>query len=133
MKLNKIIFLFFCLCFFSCSLMALTRIIQVVPSPDKKLKAVVFLRGFGATTFYSPRVSILKSNQKIYGSGNAFQGYDSVFIDIKWLDNSTLQITHSSEYKWIQKNSRKIYGVKIIDKYQNVIEENVPFPIGVQN
>jgi len=49
------------------------QVLQEIPSPDKKLKAVVFQRDCGATTGFSTQLSIIKANEKLPNSkGNVF-------------------------------------------------------------
>src|SRR5713226_3366552 len=50
---------------------------QVIPSPDGKLKAVVFERDCGATTGFSTQVSILPAGDKLLNDrGNLFVADD---------------------------------------------------------
>ncbi|MES2837963.1 MAG: hypothetical protein V4667_10605 [Bacteroidota bacterium] len=47
------------------------NIINEIESPNKKLKAVIFIRDCGATTGYSTQVSIIKNKEKLDNeSGN---------------------------------------------------------------
>jgi hypothetical protein len=45
------------------------QVVQVIPSPDGKLKAVVFERDCGATTEFSTQVSILPAGDKLLNDG----------------------------------------------------------------
>ena len=72
-------------------------ITKIVPSPDKKYDAVAFLRDCGATTAWTPNVSVIKHGYHLGNTdGNIFRGsYGETFIDFNWKDNSTLIIQYS--------------------------------------
>lgn len=49
------------------------EVLQEIPSPDNKLKAVVFQRDCGATTGFSTQLTILKINEKLQNTrGDVF-------------------------------------------------------------
>ena len=86
-------------------------------SPDGKFKAVAFVRDCGATTSFSPQVSIIKAGKEFKNKpGNAFRGNKSKDIDVKWVNEQTLLVIHSSKLSWVQNEIDKIYGFKVIDE-----------------
>lgn len=68
-------------------------------SPNKTLKAVVFVRDCGATTGFSTQVSILNSigTSLPNEAGNAFvqSEHEPGDIVVRWLDDAHLEITYS--------------------------------------
>jgi hypothetical protein len=68
---------------------------ETIASPDGKYVAVSFIRSVGATTSFSPQVSIIKKNRKLPNKpGNIFIGNHSKYINIYWKDANTLVVTH---------------------------------------
>ncbi len=56
-----------------CDGMCANEVLQEIPSPDNKLKAVVFQRDCGATTGFSTQMTILKTDEKLQNtSGDVF-------------------------------------------------------------
>jgi hypothetical protein len=89
-------------------------IIKKEISPNGKYIAYAFIRNGGATTSYSPQVTILKNNQDLSNkTGNVFIGYRSKFINIYWKDNETLIIEHSCTDDLIFKSLDIYNNVKI--------------------
>jgi hypothetical protein len=86
--------------------MCANQIIQKIPSPDKKLKAVVFQRDCGATTGFSTQVSVIKANDKpSNAAGNVFSAdtyhgkvssglIGGPTVEVVWQDPLQLQIKH---------------------------------------
>jgi hypothetical protein len=67
-------------------------------SPDGKYVAECLILNAGATTSYSPQVSIKRSYTiRFQRTGNIFIGYRSQYVDIKWKDDNTLIIYHDCE------------------------------------
>lgn len=93
--------------------------IQGLSSPNQKYKAYAFLRDGGATTSYSPQVSILKKSKSLgNSSGNIFIGYRSKYVDIKWEDDSTLVIFYDCDESEVRKKETTFDGIKI--KYEKL-------------
>lgn len=78
------------------------------PSPNGKLKAVVFERDCGATTPFSTQVSLIERDQKLENvPGNAFIGSDDGRapvtshhtmdeFEVKWLDDNHMLIRYDA-------------------------------------
>jgi hypothetical protein len=67
-------------------------------SPDGKYVAECLILNAGATTSYSPQVSVKRSYTiRLQRTGNIFIGYRSQYIDIEWKDDNTLIIYHDCE------------------------------------
>lgn len=91
--------------------------IKELSSPNEKYKAYAFVRDGGATTSYSPQVSILKKSKSLgNSSGNIFIGYRSQYVDIKWEDDSTLVISYDCSEEEVRKKLTEYNGIKI--KYE---------------
>ncbi len=72
-KKSFLILFWLMLSIFGCESMCANQILQEIPSPDKKFKAVVFQRDCGATTGFSTQVSIIKADDKLSNAaGNVF-------------------------------------------------------------
>jgi hypothetical protein len=105
----------------SCINFAENDIIKSIVSPDEKYVAVSFIRSAGATTSFSPQVSILSKSKKLQNkSGNIFIGDNSKYIDILWEDNKTLIIYHNCKAdkifkQYIVYKDIKIKYIKILD------------------
>jgi len=83
-------------------------VLQIVASPDKQVKAVIFERDCGATTGFSTQVSVLASGAKLPNdAGNVFSaetGHHGKIapsgpgggpvINALWKNNQTLVVTH---------------------------------------
>ena len=88
---------------------------KVEVSPDGKYTAYAFIRDGGATTSFSPQVSILKKGKELKNeSGNVFVGYHSDYIDIEWDDNNTLIIYHNVSSSDIIKQEYEKYSIEIV-------------------
>jgi hypothetical protein len=69
-----------------------------IASPDGRYQAVTFLRDCGATTGYTPQVSIFKPDDKLhrYQEGNIFVGsYEETFVKVKWITDTHLVIWYT--------------------------------------
>ena len=84
--------------FGSCINICKNEIYKIEISPDGKYKAIAFIRSCGATTSFSPQVSLLNENGKFTDreKGNIFIGNNSRNIDIFWENDFTLVIIHNS-------------------------------------
>lgn len=84
------------------------NIIQEIPSPDGRFKAVIFERNCGATTGFSTQVSILPSQHILGGeSGNVFVVDDGNHKTVlrgrgngpsvwaKWLNSNHLEVIYA--------------------------------------
>lgn len=91
------------------------EIIQEEYSPDKRYKAVAFVRSCGATTSFSPQVSIIGRSIVLRNEpGNVFICNHSQNIEVRWKDNNTLLIRHDCVKEDIFKEEHELYGVHII-------------------
>lgn len=78
---------------YGCSTEDNNTIVKSIDSPNGNYTAVAFIRDLGATTDYSPQVSIIKKGRKLLNQpGNVFIGDKSKQIDISWQDDNTLII-----------------------------------------
>lgn len=107
----------------SCGNLCGNDIKKEVVSFDGNYKAIAYIRDCGATTSFSPHISILKAKGKINNSstGNAFQGYGSDEIDIKWKDKDTLIVIHNCSDPWVELDSNKTNGFRIEKKYMAIM------------
>ncbi len=89
-----------------CESMCSNEVLQEIPSPDNKLKAVVFQRDCGATTGFSTQMTIIKTNEKLQNKrgdvysadtdhGNAPSGPGGgPKIEVVWTGPHQLQVKH---------------------------------------
>lgn len=92
------------------TLLADWNVQKKVSSPDGKYVAECLIYNGGATTSYSPQVSLRKSYTiRFHKRGNIFIGYRSQYIDIEWKDDKTLIVHHNCEQENILKQE-EIYG-----------------------
>ena len=90
------------------------EVIKKEISPDGLYIAYAFLRNCGATTSFSPQVTIMKNGKELKNEGgNIFIGNRSEYIDIKWEDSKTLIIYHTVNANNIHKQEDEIYGIRI--------------------
>ena len=69
------------------------EILNEIPSPDGKLKAVVFRRSCAATDSITTNVSIFGSSEKPPNEpGNSFIAQGVPPVSIRWIDDSELLI-----------------------------------------
>lgn len=86
-------------------------IVQKVPSPDGEKVAYIFTRDCGATTGFSPQLSILDKNDKFLNKfGNTFRSDKNFSID--WLDEKKLQVIYDKKSKTYEMDKR-VNGIKI--------------------
>jgi len=115
--INKVILgiiLIFLISIVGCEDVAQNTVVKTLKSPNGKYIAIAFIRDAGATTGFSPQVSVIESNQSFENkAGNVFRGNDSEYIDIEWVDNSTLKISYDCDEKEIFKKEEKVYGVNV--------------------
>lgn len=81
------------------------EILHEATSPAGDKKAIAYLTSCGATTSYTPRVSVLNANDSLVDSrgyvrrpykGEVYAGeYGDVEAGIRWADNDTLLIEHA--------------------------------------
>ncbi len=99
------------------------KIVKILESPDKKFKAIAFIRDLGATTSFSPQVSILENDDDLEDqSGNLFIGDNSDFIDISWKNNDSLNVIYSCQDYDIFKKVTSINNIEV--KYEKVDRSN---------
>lgn len=104
-----------------CVNMSSNDIVKSIDSPNGEYRAIAFIRDCGATTDFSPQVTLLKKGHKFRNvPGNIFIGNHSKFIDISWKDDSTLIITYDCDKKDIFKQEKNKYGVHIIYNHQTL-------------
>jgi len=92
-----------------CDSMCANDVLQEIPSPDNKLKAVVFQRDCGATTGFSTQMAIIKADEKLQNQranvfsadtdhGKAPSGPGGgPKIEIVWKGPRQLQVIHSQK------------------------------------
>lgn len=95
------------------------------PSPNGKLKAVLFERDCGATTPFSTQVSIIENNQKLENApGNAFIGSDDgrapltnhqtmERLEIKWVDDEHMVIRYDARGSTQETNPKIVRNVQV--------------------
>lgn len=121
----------FVLSIVGCESMCANVILQELPSPDKKLKAVIFQRYCGATTGFSTQVTILKYDEKLHkAKGNVFSadtdlgkvpgGLDGgrLVVEAVWKDPRHLQIMHTQ-------NARILSAAKKIEVSLGIFKSEV--------
>lgn len=96
------------------------EVVKSLDSPDGNYTAVAFIRDVGATTAYSPQVSILKKGKTLKNEpGNIFVGNNSKVIDISWEDDNTLIVFFDCPKRDIYKQEEKFNDIKIKYKKQD--------------
>lgn len=117
----RLLFLICAISFSGCSTLDSlcgNMILEEIPSPDKKLKAVLFARDCGATTSESMQVSILDADENLDDNsvGNVFiTDYET--ISLKWLSVSALEITIPPKAQTF-KQQRQLGDISIVYKQQ---------------
>lgn len=117
--------------------MCANELVQRVPSPDKKLEAVVFQRNCGATTDFTTQVSVLPAGQPVPGGAGNVWIADSdkgrartgpgggPDVDVVWQDNNHLQLRHDARARVFQ--TKRAVGVPTgIFQSRQVSVEYVP-------
>lgn len=70
------------------------EIVSEVPSPNGKLKAVIFTRDCGATTAFSRQVSIVPGLDNLPNDGgNVYISGDVPTLSVRWTDDQNLTIS----------------------------------------
>lgn len=93
------------------------------PSPDGRMKAVLFSRDCGASTDFSSQISILRADEALSGGGNAFSAdsdhgaaktgsWGGPTVEIAWISASTLSVSYASRAR-IFKSEREVNGVSL--------------------
>ncbi|MBT2733501.1 hypothetical protein [Bacillus sp. ISL-7] len=86
-------------------------IVQKVPSPSGENVAYVFKRSCGATTGFSPQLSILDKDDDFQNeSGNTFRS-DKDF-SIEWLDEKNLKVIYDKSSETYEMD-KKVNGIEI--------------------
>ncbi|WP_078410745.1 hypothetical protein [Priestia abyssalis] len=86
-------------------------IVQKVPSPGGKKVAYIFTRDCGATTGFSPQLSILDKGDKFPNeSGNTFRSDKS--FSIGWIDDKKLQVIYDKKSETYEMDKR-VNSVKV--------------------
>lgn len=110
----------------ACDELASNKIVKEAKSPNGKYTAFAFIRDAGATTDFSPQVSILKKKRLSKSEiGNVFRGYHSQYIDIKWQGNSTLVVYYDCNEDNIFEKANKIKGISIKYEKRNSLPSDV--------
>lgn len=96
--------------------MLVNNVITDTMSPNGKYKAIAFIRNGGATTDFSPQVSVLEAYERFgnKNTGNVFIGYNNQYIDSYWEDNKTLVVVHNCFAADIFMQEDEINDIKII-------------------
>lgn len=107
------------------------KILQELPAPQGKWKAVIFSRNCGATTGYSTHVSILPTTQPLTNSaGNVLitdiyassPADESLPLEVQWLGRDTLAI----RYPAAAKSFTKAMHFEEISIHYEVYEDEKP-------
>jgi hypothetical protein len=84
---------------------------QKIPSPNGENVAYIFERSCGATTGFSPQLSILNKDDKFQNeSGNTFRS-DKNF-SIEWLNEKNLKVIYDKSSETYEMD-KKVNGIKI--------------------
>jgi hypothetical protein len=98
----------------SCINISINNINKSIISPDGKYVAISFIRSAGATTGFSPQVSIVPNGKKLPNrGGNIFIGDHSKYIDLYWKDDNTLVVYHDCIESDIFKKISAFKNIKI--------------------
>ncbi len=96
------------------SSMCANQVLQEIPSPDNKLKAVVFQRDCGATTGFSTQVSVIKSDEKLSNTGGNVFSADTdhgkvpagpgggPYVNVNWIGFHDLEIIYPQQARKFQ-------------------------------
>ena len=86
-------------------------ILQKVPSPSRENVAYVFERSCGATTGFSPQLSILDKDDDFQNeSGNTFRS-DKDF-SIEWVDEKSLKVIYDKSSQTYEMD-KKVNGINV--------------------
>ena len=84
---------------------------QKIPSPNGQNVAYVFERSCGATTGFSPQLSVLNKDDDFQNeSGNTFRS-DKDF-SIEWIDEKNIKVIYDKSYE-TSEMGKKVNGVRI--------------------
>ncbi|WP_141433520.1 DUF5412 family protein [Bacillus sp. 03113] len=87
------------------------EIVETVPSPSGEKVAYIFTRDCGATTGFSPQLSILNKDDDFQNeSGNTFRA-DKDF-SIEWIDEKNLKVIYDQSSETYEMD-KKVKGIKI--------------------
>ncbi|WP_231272664.1 DUF5412 family protein [Clostridium botulinum] len=121
-RITIITFLLIYICFMltSCGDICGNKIIKTINNYNNKYVVIGFIRDGGATTAFSPQVSILKKGEKFKDStsGNVFIGNKSDYIDIEWKNETTLLIKYKCSEEDVMKKETKFKNINI--EYQKL-------------
>lgn len=98
-------------------------ILEQIPSPNKKLEAIIFQRDCGATTGFSTQVSIINSSRNLpKGGGNVFvadtdhgkapSGQGGPEVHAKWQNDKSLIIKYHKDARTF-KTASMVKGINI--------------------
>ena len=99
----------------SCNNICGNKLVKQITTSDNEYTAIAFIRDAGATTAFSPQVSLFKVGHNLTDSdtGNIFIGNRSDFIDIEWKNENTLIIKHKCPKEEIHKKETKLKNINI--------------------
>jgi hypothetical protein len=95
-------------------------VVSEVYSPDRRLKAVVFLRDCGATAGVSTHLSVLDGSEALLtqptsfrstSSGNVFIA-DNVAVTVAWLEPARLRVTYNQDAR-VSRSEKHVDGVTV--------------------
>ena len=107
------------------------EIVEEIKSPDKRLKAIIFIRDCGATTGYSTQLSIIEDEDKLEnGAGNTLilsdkfgdgLSFDNGGAKVKavWTSENSMTIYFDNKIEFT-KQEEEIEGIKIT--YEQLVE-----------
>jgi hypothetical protein len=96
----------------SCGSGCSNDVLNEAVSPDGKYVATAFIRSCGATTDFSPQVSLRPIGQKLTGVGNVFVGNHSDKIHVVWQSSTQLVIQTDAASVRLATNFQDIKIVK---------------------
>jgi hypothetical protein len=113
--------------------MCANTVLSEQPSPDGKLKAVVFERSCGATTGFSTQVSLIRADEKLENEGGGLFAADTnegrapaglgggPEVHFRWLSNSTAELRHHPQVRIFtaERKSRAIEVVYLMQPQKN--------------
>jgi len=138
--MKQTIILSIMLLLFGCSMSSSNSVVEEIPSPSGRLKAIVFERNAGATTSFSTQISIIQSSKELKNdSGNIFvadcdhgkapsASWGGPEVLVKWIDDQTLLITHHPDAR-LFKSETEFQGCKIKYFANQELEPTVKTPV----
>lgn len=113
--ISKILILLFSLNIISCNQMGENNIQQVIYSPEKNYKAVVFSRNIDATTSFNTQVSIIERDYNLPNKpGNIFVADYVDNLEVYWSTENELHIIVPEKNIRIYKKKEEINDIKIV-------------------